>query len=667
MGYKIHTTTQGVPFVETNWGPPVFLGCKPPDPSFAAGPDYAESFPVLTAAELTDNSLKSAVAFIRNQGSVGSCFPAGTLVRMEDGSERPIDQIHLLDKVLTAEGNVGEVQTLFVRHHVGDMVRLWAYGHSHLRMTPEHPVLTRRGYVEAANLNKDDWVCLPRYAPQHGKMIQVADHVEMTRTMVKQTNTTYTRYAGVVGRAAINVQKAVLPDVIHLTKGFGRIIGLFLAEGNTDYAKIVWTFSIDEEHTLVAELVSLLKSELGIDAHVATKARNNTTRVSVYGIGWAKLFESLCSSGAGKKTFHPSLSCGSAEFLAAVLSGWLDGDGHKMPGKPGYRMGTTISKSLAVSMYDIAQFLGMRPVLRWRKVQTNKYAKTRQPSWHVIVAEGDHSDTHRSEMKPDKVWRRVIRTEREQFSGPVYNLEVAGDNSYVAEGVAVHNCASQATAGGMEVARLANGKTYRKLSAVFMYAQVNGGVDQGSRISDMIACAKSMGTCLYELGPDDGRFRKNQFSSDAYKQASRFRVLDAFRVRTFEEMCSALSLGRPVVSGFACGANFTKGNWGDNEVAPLPDQLVGGHAVLHVGIKIVNGVPLIETVNSWAGWNRDGCTWMRREHWDAKYGFPFEAYAIVNMMDDPQDTSDDIPSIRHVSAAVVPDFKHESEGESNGK
>lgn len=51
----------------------------------------------------------------RNQGQVGSCFPAGAKIRMADGSYKNIENIKLRDKVLTAEGNIGKVTTCFLR------------------------------------------------------------------------------------------------------------------------------------------------------------------------------------------------------------------------------------------------------------------------------------------------------------------------------------------------------------------------------------------------------------------------------------------------------------------------------------------------------------------------------------------------------------------------
>ena len=42
---------------------------------------------------------------VLDQDGQGSCFPPGTLIRMANGSEKPIEKVAVLDEVLTAEGN----------------------------------------------------------------------------------------------------------------------------------------------------------------------------------------------------------------------------------------------------------------------------------------------------------------------------------------------------------------------------------------------------------------------------------------------------------------------------------------------------------------------------------------------------------------------------------
>lgn len=371
-----------------------------------------------------------------NQGRIGTCFPAGTRIRMEDGTNKPIEQVRLLDKVLTAEGNIGVVTHLFVKPEERGLTSVKLWGHNALRMTVEHPVLTKRGYVRAGELRQDDYVALPRYLPCSNKFIVPADHVVLRRTAKSDG---YRRYAGVAERGGLTVCVKAMPEVIEMTAAAGRIIGLFLAEGSTDSGKVIWTFGAHEEETLVAELVSLLKSEWGVEAHAKKLAAHNTVKVAVYGTAWAKLFEGLCSSGSGRKRLHPDVASGPRDFMEAVLKGWMSGDGYaSRRSEPD--LGVTVSHDLALSMYDIAQALGLRPVLRQSEPSMNRHAKTRQTRWEMKY--GSQADNWRVEQDDTHVWRKVRSLEQEDFSGWVFNFEVEGDNSYVAEGVGVHNCVS---------------------------------------------------------------------------------------------------------------------------------------------------------------------------------------------------------------------------------
>ncbi|HXG72305.1 MAG TPA: hypothetical protein VNJ04_16995, partial [Gemmatimonadaceae bacterium] len=69
-------------------------------------------------------------------------------------------------------------------------------------------------------------------------------------------------------------------------------------------------------------------------------------------------------------------------------------------------------------------------------------------------------------------WRRVHGLEFEPFVGPVYNLHVQGDNSYVAEGIGVHNCVAHAWAAKVRAAPIMQQMTlppydfYRQIVAV---------------------------------------------------------------------------------------------------------------------------------------------------------------------------------------------------------
>jgi hypothetical protein len=225
----------------------------------------------------------------------------------------------------------------------------------------------------------------------------------------------------------------VLPEKVALDAGFGRLIGLFLAEGNCDSGKAVWTFGLHERETLVAETVGLLE-RYGVVAHIRGLPVHNSCKVIVHGTAWTRLLSSLCGNGAGLKQLHPDLTNGPREFLAEVLSGWLDGDGHLR--SDGAREGITISPALALGMYDIAQALGRHPTIVRSEPVMNGHAATRRPRWEITMAPG----RGRCREDAQHVWRKVRELVLEDYVGPVYDLTVEGDHSYVAEGVGVHNC-----------------------------------------------------------------------------------------------------------------------------------------------------------------------------------------------------------------------------------
>lgn len=375
-----------------------------------------------------------------NQGSVGSCFPAGTRVRMADGTHKPIEAVRLNDAVLTAEGNTGRVRHLFVRHEGECLYRFRCRGHYGLAATSEHPVLTKRGYVKMEDLRIGDLVAVPKYLPQSVGFVQTADHRSWQtrlRSDVSIGRTINYNGAAQFGRRAAVVQVAPMPDTIELTPGFGRIIGLFLAEGCTDKNKVVWTFSEAERDTLAAELIDLLRSELGAEAHVQKRGKKNTCKVNLHGRVWSELFESLCGNGSGMKRLHADVASGPVAFLRAVYEGWLAGDGHR---RDNHVQGTTVSHDLALSMYDIATALGLMPVIRHCDPKPSHNVKTRRRRYDVVVGEG--GGANRPPQDDKHVWRAVNSLIAEPYSGDVFNMEVEGDNSYVAEGIGVHNCVS---------------------------------------------------------------------------------------------------------------------------------------------------------------------------------------------------------------------------------
>lgn len=364
-----------------------------------------------------------------DQHQEGRCFPAGTLVEMADGSHKPIEDVRTRDWVRTAEGREGMVRATGVRLQEGGLVALKLRGHRHLRATPEHPVLTGRGYVPIGELVIGDRVWLPS---ARSSVVESVSPLRWVAEREARVTTNGTRhFAGVAGRASATAIVTKLPEWIVLDATFGRIVGLWLAEGTTTANKVVWHFGGHERDTLVADLMDCLRT-FGCEPRLAVRG-NGALVVAVYGKHWRLLFERMLSLGPYDKRLPGELASGPPAFLMAVLRGWLDGDGHRRPS--GMEEGVTVSHALALSMFRIAQTLGMAPTISRKEGKPNRSAASRRTRWDVYISDGQQA-----QVQADGVWRKVVGIEHEDFAGHVFNLSVEGDESYVAEGIGVHNC-----------------------------------------------------------------------------------------------------------------------------------------------------------------------------------------------------------------------------------
>lgn len=417
---------------------------------------------------------------VKNQNGLGYCLLGDALIRMADGTDKPIREVRVWDTVFTAEGNLGTVKQLHARQHEGELANVRLWGHTHLRLTPNHSVLTERGYVEAGDLEAGDWVRIPRVTPVNCRVLQTSQHVAKVKAYAGggRTDETWNNHS---------VKE--LPDLIELTHGMGRLVGLYAAEGFSGGPhEVCWAFNINERETLAEEVLTLLRDELGESGNCCENKANGCV-VTLCGKQWVAFFKSLCGQYSHAKSFHADVMSGPDEFLEGVLSGWLDGDGSR---RRGGLIGATVSKSLAANMFSIANRLGRLPSVVREKPQRNKYAKKRRHVWKVFIPDSDKG-SYRAKQDDAALWRKVRSVELEPYSGPVFNIGVEGDNSYIAEGVGVHNCWGYGACSAVEASRLVEGQPYIELSPDSVCAPVKRGRNQGGWASEWLKYAQDHG------------------------------------------------------------------------------------------------------------------------------------------------------------------------------
>jgi len=94
-----------------------------------------------------------------------NCFPAGTLIRTKRG-DVPIEKVSSGDNILTHKGRYRMATHTHKSHHTGDLVKITGDDGTVLELTPNHRVLTPRGWVAAEQLTEKDRI-LKAYIGSH--------------------------------------------------------------------------------------------------------------------------------------------------------------------------------------------------------------------------------------------------------------------------------------------------------------------------------------------------------------------------------------------------------------------------------------------------------------------------------------------------------------------
>lgn len=594
---------------------------------------HQEPFALGSAGSRKNESVDPrSVLKVEMQWSLSSCFPPGTLVRTASSQFIPIEEIRVLTEVISAEGNICKVMQVMAKPYSGEMITIKSYGHGHLRCTPEHPILTKRGYVPACELTKNDMIAFTK-GPIGGvrKSIRPSEYVEVP---VRAKNDRSWTSSSVRGRGCLSMTAKAVPDEIALDYDFGRLIGLFLSEGNTTRSQIVWTFCTDEEETLVAETARILNSKFGMNTAIVKHRTAKAMKVVMCGSVWADLFTKLCATGAGRKELHPDLSSANIDFLKGVFDGWIDGDGYTH--KRGHTTGTTISKKLALQMFTIANFLGKRPSIQFRVGKASHGVASRQNIWNLAVVNSGNN-SYRCDDEDRVLWRKVKELVRSDYDGYVYNLSVSDDESYVAEGIGVHNCTGNAITTGMEALhgfQCGDFSKAKQLSRMYAYLkgqQVFGnfGRDSGCGIAAIVKAMYS-GCCEESVFPYPSAYTTKipsgaEQAAAAHKLNSHAMAEDADQAIDAMDGCGVLDFGTIWTGAMH---NF-RGLMLDLEHV-REDGSRSGHSYAGVGFVKHQGEEHIIIANSHSErWAQGGYALMTKRAFNYLVGRPYSVIALL--------------------------------------
>jgi hypothetical protein len=185
------------------------------------------------------------------------------------------------------------------------------------------------------------------------------------------------------------------------------------------------------------------------------------------------------------------------------------------------------------------------------------------------------------------------------------------------------SCTGHAGVAVLDLARRQAGQKPVLLSCTFPYALVNGGRDEGASVSAVLKALTQVGTCTFEECGTD-KVLQNQIPKSAWETAKKYRVAEAYLIRSWTELLDAIARGFGTAFGISVGRNFSR--LSAEGVTPLPDTVVGGHALAGVGLqKSQRNTWLVKTQNSWgAQWGMKGYCYLTEGHFDNV----IDAYAV---------------------------------------
>ncbi len=198
----------------------------------------------------------------------------------------------------------------------------------------------------------------------------------------------------------------------------------------------------------------------------------------------------------------------------------------------------------------------------------------------------------------------------------------------------IGSCTAHGLASAMMKARDLANYAYIPLGPTSLYAQINGGRDQGSNPSDGITALQQNGICTLADVPDTF-IRWESISSQAKDTAKRFRVVaeGVYTLSNFAEIVTADYLGWGVCLTINVGNNFNPGTNGIVGYAPgMANHCVSGGE----GFQLIGGQPAYRFRNSWTTrWGVNGCGWFTARYIDQQP--QMEAFAIKWTLADPLD------------------------------
>lgn len=363
------------------------------------------------------------------------CLAPGTRVPTSDGVLKKIEDIDYNDWVTTHNGHKAKVKCVTgnkpdKRNGNGDAIKITPWMGQPITLTPNHPIWTNRGWVEAGEVTKNDLLSYP--------IRKLKDEIYELQLPIEQS-----RPQG-GGRIC-----AASGKMIPLNEEIGFAIGYYLAEGcvhkrkNGNWGEISLTRH-DDDFKLGDRAIKAFMPFCS--KHTRKNKKNCLTTVELlYSSVLAKFLVTEFGHGAENKRVPDWVFNSNKNFIKGLIKGYFSGDGNKSNDQQGkYELAslrvTTVSSSFAMQFRDLVLSMGYGWGSLDYKKAGNYYGRNCKESYHLRwhgsagrklrlllghgeVKHNNHTFTEKWTIDDKYVWFKIRNIEKCMVEY-VYDLEV---------------------------------------------------------------------------------------------------------------------------------------------------------------------------------------------------------------------------------------------------
>lgn len=267
-------------------------------------------------------------------------------------------------------------------------------------------------------------------------------------TVPKESTKTAAAYNHLTSVGFHPAQRTSISRFVHLNAGVLSLFGWYLAEGSWGSNAI--DISLSSKEVAVAEMLKKTFMEnFGVPAYsinyycVANKLKFRVSSVLI-----AELFRALFGHGAAEK-YVPDFLFSSGKHLQPLVSGLFGGDGYD---SGGYSELTTLSPNLAYQMKFILMSQGVFPSM-YRDKRNNCYRVRIQGAQYCTqngTRPAKRTCNHFIET-PNFFLVRVSEIERVKYDDIMFDIQVEEEESFIGNGLLLHNCHFEAAVCGKPV------------------------------------------------------------------------------------------------------------------------------------------------------------------------------------------------------------------------